>query len=148
MNSVVLGTPAGYLDSPHHASPHPTRSAYQHFFGPNAHLPPVNGGSGTAGESTSHDLTTTAATQYSQQQNTDNNQVCVKKGSRFMPKMSQLLCLIKFLVASCLNSRMMSCSYILVRNLSTIRFTCADSGVCSLLMSVFRVILDIIVVPS
>lgn len=39
------GTPVpGYVSSPHHLSPHPVRSGYQHFFGPNISFPPVNGG--------------------------------------------------------------------------------------------------------
>lgn len=43
-----VGTPAAataYMNSPHHASPHP-RQSYQHFFDPNVPLPSVNGGGG------------------------------------------------------------------------------------------------------
>lgn len=54
---LLLGTPAGYVDSPHpHSSPHPTRQPYQHFFGPNVPLPLPNGSTHPA-DAVSLDLT-------------------------------------------------------------------------------------------
>ena len=74
-----IGTPAGYVDSPHqHLSPHPTRPVYQHFFGPNVPLP-VNEGASNNNSADNSNLdiaSSNAGGQFSQQGSTDSSQVC------------------------------------------------------------------------
>lgn len=77
---MSVGTPvAGYVDSPHqHLSPHPRATAYQHFFGPNLPLPPVNGATSNSNADTSAlDMANNGSTagQFSQQSSNDSSQV-------------------------------------------------------------------------